>query len=492
MVKSVFAILVLCAPAVFSQDVVLSRASERTAAPSSEQVLSRTSLDGRRGNAANSQAPIKDGSDRNQPADSAEIQVSVTGTDNLINTLQAQAQKSPNDPARYDQLGAAYFQKARETGDVAYYDLAEKTLNRFLELSANNFEAADPLAHIASVYMGEHRFTEALATAHKAMGIGAGNLAAFAVEGDAYTDMGEYQSAANAYQALGNIGAVIASPLRVTYLADSRIAYLKFLNGDTAESMRLMKQSIMAALQMNVPPENLAWLYYELGERCFQAGDLEDADRSYRSALNVDAHHFRSLAGLAKVRAAQGRFDDSIKLYEASITLVPLPQYIADLGDVYLKIGKRAQAQEQYDLVEYIGYLSKLNQVLNNRELAMFYADREIKLPQALQLAKAEFDVRHDIYTWDTVAWVLYKNQRFPEAAQAMEEALCLHTNDSILLFHAGMIEHALGNDEAAQNDLDRALKINPHFHVFYAERARRMLDEIARSRQVRASHETR
>ena len=52
------------------------------------------------------------------------------------------------------------------------------------------------------------------------------------------------------------------------------------------------------------------------------------------------------------------------------------------------------------------------------------------------------------------------------------------------------MIEHARGDDEAAQADLALALKINPHFHVLYAEQARQTLDEIARNRQMRASHE--
>jgi tetratricopeptide (TPR) repeat protein len=417
----------------------------------------------------------------------------ASDTDRLINNLQAAIKQSPTDPTRYDQLGAAYFQKARETGDVAYFDLAEKTLSHSLELTNNDFVSVDPLVHMALVYMGEHRFTEALASAQKAMAKGSGNVVAFAIAGDAYTDMGDYESAAKSYAALQTLGTTPVSPLRLSYLTDSRIAYLMFLHGDTVESIRLMKQSIMAALQMNLPPENLAWLFYELGERLFQEGDLESAALAFTSALKADPHHFRSLAGLGKVRAGQGRLEESIALYQASTALVPLPQYVADLGDVYLKLGRTKEAQQQYDLVEYIGYLSKLNQVLNNRELALFYADREIKLTQALQLAKAEFDVRHDIYTWDTLAWVLYKNKLFSEAANAAGNALRLGTQDSLLLFHAGMIRHALGDDEQAQTYLERALRINPHFHIFYSDEADHTLKAIARATQtVRSSHETR
>jgi tetratricopeptide (TPR) repeat protein len=210
---------------------------------------------------------------------------------------------------------------------------------------------------------------------------------------------------------------------------------------------------------------------------------------AYSSALAADPSHYRSLAGLAQVRVAQGRLDDSIELYKASLAIVPFPQYIADLGDVYLKSGHNLEAQQQYDLVEYIGYLGKLNQVLNNRELALFYADRGIKLAQAVRLARNELAVRHDIYTWDTLAWALYKSHQFAEAKQAMDKAQRLRTNDSILLFHSGMIKHAIGNDAAAQDDLRRALAVNPHFHVFYAQLAADTLDEISRNQQMRSAN---
>ena len=131
-----------------------------------------------------------------------------------------------------------------------------------------------------------------------------------------------------------------------------------------------MKSAIAAALQTNVPRENLAWLYFELGERYFQTGDLEKAGLAYQSGIAADLNHYRSLAGLAKVRAAQGELEESIRLYQRSIAVIPFPVYVAELGDVYKKAGRMKEAQQQYDLIEYIGHLGKLNQVLANRELA--------------------------------------------------------------------------------------------------------------------------
>jgi tetratricopeptide (TPR) repeat protein len=404
-------------------------------------------------------------------------------TDKQIQTLQTQVKEAPGDYMGYAGLGSAFFQKARETGDIAYYDLAEQALNKALDLAPQDFRAADPLVYMALVYMGEHRFSSALDSAQKAIALGSGNLAAFAIEGDAYTDLGGYDEAAAAYNTLQALGRTIASPLSLTYMSDSRRAYLCFLHGDSAEAIRLMKSAIAAALQTNVPRENLAWLYFELGERYFQTGDLENADLSYRSGIAADSNHYRSLAGLAKVRAAQGKLEESIQFYQRSLAIIPFPVYVAELGDVYKKAGRVAEAQQQYDLVEYIGHLSKLNEVLANRELALFYADHGVKLREALELARKELEIRHDIYTWDALAWVLYRNGRFQEAREAVDKALALHTNDALLLFHAGMIYHSLAKDSDAEDFLSRALKINPHFHVFQTEVASRTLEDISQSR---------
>lgn len=403
-------------------------------------------------------------------------------TDMQIQALQDRVKEMPGNYSRYDELGSAFFQKARETGDIAYYDRAEQTLHKALALSPRDFRAADPLVHMALVYMGEHRFSDALASTQEAIRVGSGNLAAFAIAGDAYTDMGDYDNAAKTYNTLQALGRMTASPLALAYMSDSRMAYSCFLRGNSAEAIRLMKGAITAALQTNVPRENLAWLYFELGERYFQTGDLESADLSYQSGITADPNHYRSLAGLAKVRAAQGKLEESVELYQRSIAIIPFPVYVADLGDVYKKLGRNNEAQQQYDLVEYIGHLGKLNQVLANRELALFYADQGINLREALELARKELDVRHDIYTWDTLAWVLYRNGRFQEAADAANQALSLHTNDSLLLFHAGMIYHRLAKDSDAEDFLSRALKANPHFHVFHADVASRTLEDISRA----------
>lgn len=406
-------------------------------------------------------------------------------TDRVIRSLQSRITREPNQHALYAELGAAFFQKARETGDVSDFDLAEQALEKSLDLVSNDLAAAAPEVTLAAVYMGEHRFADALVHAEKSLALGSGDLSPLAIVGDAYADMGEYDKAMDAYTKLqtSNGG----------YVRDSRVSFLKFVAGDTDAAIQLMRHAIANAATAQLPSENLAWLYYELGEYCVQSGNPVEADRAYLTALRIHPGDYRALAALARLRATQGMNRDAIQLYQSALAVVPMPLFAAELGDLYAKVGRPEDARKQFQLVEYMGKLGAINQVLHNRDLALFYADHEINLKQAVDLAQKEFEVRHDIYTWDVLAWALYKNKRPAEAAEAIAKALQFNTKDALLLFHGGMIYRALGQESKAREFLTRALTINPHFHIVYADIAVQQLAELNHSssqpKNARSNH---
>jgi tetratricopeptide (TPR) repeat protein len=208
-------------------------------------------------------------------------------------------------------------------------------------------------------------------------------------------------------------------------------------------------------------------------------GDLTKAEAYYRQSLQSYPNYYRAQAGMAQVRGAQKRYDEAIDHYQKAIAVLPMPDYVAGLGDLYGKIGKPAQARQQYELVEYIGRLNAINQVLYNRELAYFYADHDMKLAESLELAKRELDYRKDIYAYDLLGWSLYKNDKVEEARDAIEKALPLGTQDAKLFFHAGMIYHRLGDKEKAKQYLAKAIATNPYFHILYAETAQKTLEQL-------------
>jgi len=413
------------------------------------------------------------------------LQAQQSSTNDLIKTLQSRVRRYPEDYAGYAGLGAAYLQKGRETGDAADFELAKGALEKSLDLLSNDPAAAFAMTQMAVVRMAEHRFDEALTWAQKALALGSGDPSPWAIAGDALADMGDYTGAAEAYSKLDSVFGSEDEKLAFSYQRDTRMSFLRFVAGDTQGAINLMRSAIQKAVEMHMPPENVAWSQYQLGEELFQAGEIAPAEKMYLASLEEYPGYYRGLAGLAKVRAAQGKYNDAADLFKKAIAAVPYPEYAAALGDVFRKIGNAQEAKKQYQLVEFIGYLSQVNQQIHNRDLALFYADHELKLNESLELARKELEVRHDIYTWDVLAWSLYKNGKIPEATDAISHALAQGTRDAQLFFHAGMIYEKAGDSAKARSYLQQALATNAHFSILYSEKAAETLARLTQKEIV-------
>lgn len=414
----------------------------------------------------------------------APLRAQQDATDDLIRSLQARVRRNADDHAGYAALGAAYLQKGRETADATDYELAKGALEKSLDLLSNDPAAAFPMTQMAVVCMVEHRFEDALTWAQKALALGSGDPSPWAIAGDALADMGDYKGASEAYSRLRTSYGSEDEKLAFVYQQNSRMSFLRFVAGDTHGAIQLMQNAVGTAVETNMPAENIAWSQYQLGEEFFLAGETNDAERAYLVSLDEYPNYYRALAGLAKVRASQSRYTDAVKLYKQAIAAVPYPEYAAALGDLYEKLGQHEEASKQYGLVEFIAYLSQVNRQIHNRDLAFFYADHDLKLSEALLLAQNELEVRRDIYTWDALAWCLYKNQKFQEAAEAIFHALDQGTKDPQLFFHAGMIYEKLGNSAKAKEYLEIALQLNPEFHLVYAPTARQTLDQMKKGQR--------
>jgi len=130
------------------------------------------------------------------------------------------------------------------------------------------------------------------------------------------------------------------------------------------------------------------------------------------------------------------------------------------------------------DMIDRMEQASGLNV---NRNLAMAYADHDRKLDRALALVEAELPGRHDIYTYDALAWALYKNKQYDEAANAKDKALELGTPEPMFYYHAGMIERALGQQDQARKHLEKALALNAHFDPLQGPLAETALEALAK-----------
>jgi len=110
-------------------------------------------------------------------------------------------------------------------------------------------------------------------------------------------------------------------------------------------------------------------------------------------------------------------------------------------------------------------------------EIALFNADQNKDLEANAEQARKAYANRPSIHAADVLAWALYKTGQYDEARTYSEEALQLGTKDALKFFHAGMIAYRLGDNARAQEFLQQALEINPHFSILYSNEAIQTLD---------------
>lgn len=383
--------------------------------------------------------------------------------DDQIRFYQTRLADHPREATSWNMLGVGYMRKLRESGDPVYALRAEQALRHALAVDPRDPNTAGLLAWVA---LTMHQFTEARVQAEALIRDAPGDHLAYAILGDADIELGRYSEAQAAFQHMMDF-----KPGPAAY---TRAAYFRQLHGDIVGALAMMQRAVEGASPRD--RENLAWTRVQLGHLYFGQGRLSEAEQQYREALRVFPGYLYGEAGMGDVQAARGRFGEAVRAYERSLAVVPLPQTAATLGDVYTRLGRAAEAERQYALVEYIGRLTELNQAVYNRDLALFFADHDRRLDQAVRLAEREASLRPDIYSTDALAWAYFKVGRNDAAARLMARALALGTRDATLFFHAGMVAWKRGDRAVAVRYLREALQTNPYFHVLHAPTARRLL----------------
>lgn len=389
----------------------------------------------------------------------------TASTDKLIQTLQDRLRTDSNDWESYSQLGLAYLQKARETGDPTYYQKTEEALDKSLALQPSDYASISARGALA---LARHDFRSALDWGIKAKEINPDRTYAYGVIADAQIELGRYEEAIETMQTMVD--------LRPDMSSYSRISYLREIHGDIQGALEMMQLAVDSGTPNS---ENTAWVRTQLANLYFNSGDLERAELEYRLTLQNRPEYVYALAGLGRVRAAQGSVKEAIEYLNQAVAIMPMPEFVITLGDLYQASGQKEQADQQYQLIAAIETLYRANGMDMDMEIALFNADHDKNMTETVALARKAYANRPSIHGADTLAWVLYKSGEYEEAQRYSEESLKLGTKDALKLFHAGMIAIELGNEAQAREYLEGALAINPHFSILYAEEAGKTLQEL-------------
>jgi tetratricopeptide (TPR) repeat protein len=385
--------------------------------------------------------------------------LSTGNTARYVRKLERRVARRPDDGKTLTVLGLAYQQRARETGDPAFYRLSGQALRRARA-------AQGPLALViqgeASLANSRHRFVKGLRLAREAVRFDPVNGAGYGALGDALLNLGRYREAFKVYDRMALLSPGVAS--------FTRVANARELLGHRAAAAAADQLALEAG---SVVPENVAWASVQLGNVYFNGGRLQAAARAYRQALRRLPGYVHAEAGLARVEAAEGNYARATERLRRVVGALPIPAYVILLGDTLRASGQEQAARREYALVEAIERLFAANGVRTELQTALFDLDHNRRVADALRRASLAYRSAPSIYAEDALAWGLFREGRCSQARKHSAHALRLSTRDALLVFHRAMIERCLRSPSATAW-FQRALAINPHFSLLWAPIARK------------------
>ncbi|MEX0755127.1 MAG: tetratricopeptide repeat protein [Actinomycetota bacterium] len=365
-------------------------------------------------------------------------------------------------------FGLAEIQRARTTADPSAYPRAQEALERAARIERRDGDVgSQTLIGLGALALARHDFAEALRYGERAVRANPDDGDAYGVVGDALVELGRYDAAFDTFQTMVDTEPDVASYARVSYARE--------LQGEVHGAIEAME----AAERVSGTPADAAWSAFHIGQLRLRSGDVPGAAADFRRAIGIDPSFVPARAGLGRVAYARGDLDEAIAGYEEVVTVYPAAENVIWLAELQAAAGDAEGAAQQRDLVRAIQRLAAANGVNVDLEVALFEADHGDP-DVALSAARAEWSRRRSIHAADAMAWALAANGRDRAAAGFARLALRLGTPDALVIYHAGVIDLALGDVESGRRLLSEALEIDPAFSALHAPRAERMLARTA------------
>ena len=390
--------------------------------------------------------------------------------DRTVAFYEQRIKTDPQDQISAKLLGAQYMQRYRETQDVGDILRAIAQEQRSLKLQPQNNSGAYEIA--ASGYTALHLFRKALAyerAAHADMPIDSNAPAQMA---SLEMEIGEYGAAAR--------DLAIARTIKNTATVMSVQARYDELTGHLAAGRRLLQLGSQQTDQVaDNSAQGRAWYHFRLGELAFSSGDADEAKAEERLALSQFPNLEQAYRALARFCWATKDWQCALDAASKGSNIIPEPETLGYEADAQRALGDAAGAKQTQELIFAVERIGNAYHI-NDRLLAVYYAEHGVRLDDAYRIAQREVRSRGDeIYAQDTLAWCAAMDGKWGVAERAAKRATRYDTQDPRIQFHAGMIALHAGKRAEARRRLEKALELNSQFDPFYADQARSVLRDI-------------
>lgn len=390
----------------------------------------------------------------------------ATAPSPVIDFLEMRVADDPLDIRALNRLVGEYLTRFRETGDDADLDRALATAEKSLTAIPADLNPGG-LAARARAAFSLHRFAAARDDATLLARLQPNKRYPLEFLGDALFELGDLDDAKVVYAKVEAFPDTEPDPA-----TEIRLARLAVATGHLDEAKRRYNSAVELARAEHVPPETLVWALVSAGGFDFSRGRWDAAEARYLEALKLKPDDWPAQDRLAELRAAQGRFDESVAAYRKLVERIPRPELFQSLGDVYREM-KSPDEAKQWHQRALAAYRKAADAGSSHyyHHLAGYYCDVESNPTEAVRLAREDLKVRRTSHAYDTLAWALYHSNDFAGAAEAIDAALKPGVADAHILHHASLIYARVGRAADARSALRRAGEVNPKFMSFHVHR---------------------
>ncbi|MEO1351456.1 MAG: tetratricopeptide repeat protein [Cyanobacteria bacterium J06635_15] len=373
---------------------------------------------------------------------------------------QGRIRQSPQDGLNQAALAGAYLRFARATGDANWYLKAEQAANTSLNnLPFNNAGALLALANIAEA---KHDFDQAIALANQVLDTQPQHEEALAVLVTAQLGKGQIAEAERAARQL-----VERVPTLGTH---TLMALVHVAQGQDQAAI----QQFQNALAVEEPDEagSSVWARTLLARFYASRGEVDQAQELYQEALRILPRSPLVLTQLAQLETRLGQYRAAEKHYSQVFISSDYPNvwdHVALQGMAQVKAlrGDRAGAEALWQQAEALFRQHQdLSTFGHRRELARLLLARgdDRDLSEALALMAADLQIRRDVETLDTYAWVLTRLNRWQEAQQVLQEAIATGHRSAVIFNRAALVEQQLNHPDQAKIYQKLAQTTDPTF----------------------------
>ena len=387
---------------------------------------------------------ITDSNDYNNYLELAENK-SMQHAQNNNDFWSGKLEENPNQFPYIGKVASSYSHLFAATGNIEYLKKAEENYIKVNEIT--NYQNPGSLMGLATTYISQHKFKEALDILTRAELIGDYKLDVQKMLFDVNLELGNYEMAKTYLENIENMS-------DFDYLI--RLAKWNDHIGNLDAAIRYLEKAKVIAESSNQNGIK-QWTYTNLADFYGHAGEIDKSYALYLKALELDPNDAYSKKGIAWiVYSYEKNPDEALRILNTVTQSYHAPDYYLLKAEIYEFKGDVENKKKQLDFYKN-AVKNEMYGAMYNKYNVLLYTDENENLDEAIALAKEEVEHRPTPESYDLLAWSYFNKGKITEALDIVDKYVVGKTFEPMALFHSAEIYKAAGMINKA-NDLKKEI----------------------------------